>query len=97
MSKLSKEELANIATLARLGLSEDELNRLGGQVGSILEFVEQLQKIDASGVKQTSQVTGLVDVWREDEVVRCELSREELLKNAPATEKGYIKVKRVLQ
>ena len=97
MSKLSKEELANIATLARLGLSEDELNRLGGQVGSILEFVEQLQKIDASGVKQTSQVTGLVDVWREDEVVRCEFSREELLKNAPATEKGYIKVKRVLQ
>ena len=97
MSKLSKEELANIATLARLGLSDDELNRLGGQVGSILEFVEQLQKIDTSGVKQTSQVTGLVDVWREDEVVRCELSREELLKNAPATEKGYIKVKRVLQ
>jgi len=97
MAKLTKEELARIATLARIGLSDSELTRLSGDVGSILEFVDQLQKVDTSGVATTSQVTGLSDVWREDVVHHCELGRDELLKNAPATEKGYVKVKRVLQ
>lgn len=64
------------------------------ELGQIVGFVEQLQSVDISEVEPTDQVTGLVDVWREDEV-RPSMSREELLVNAPAQKDGYIVVKRV--
>ena len=65
------------------------------ELGQIVEFVEQLSAVDVDGVEPTDQVTGLVDVWREDEV-RPSMPREQLLANAPAQKDGYIKVKRVL-
>jgi aspartyl-tRNA(Asn)/glutamyl-tRNA(Gln) amidotransferase subunit C len=68
---------------------------MSAELGQIVSFVEQLQAVDVDDVAPTDQVTGLVDVWREDEV-RPSLSREALLANAPAQKDGYIMVKRVL-
>ena len=96
MSKLSITDIQKIATLARIELDDDERSMLVIQLSSILDFVEQLQAIDTDGTESTSQVTGLKDVLRADEVKPCALSRDELLANAPFVEDGYIKVKRVL-
>ncbi len=97
MSKFTKSEVEQVASLARIGVSDVEKDELTQSLSSILEFVDALQAVDTKGVAPTSQVTGLEDVLREDEVVRCELSRDELLANAPATLEGYVKVKRVLE
>lgn len=96
MAKLSIQEVENIAGLARIELTPPERGQLTLQLSSILDYVDQLQSIDTSGIEPTSQVTGLADVWREDDVKRCELTREQLLANAPMSENGYIKVRRVL-
>jgi aspartyl-tRNA(Asn)/glutamyl-tRNA(Gln) amidotransferase subunit C len=95
MSKIGTTEVERIARLARIGLSPDETAKMSVELGSIVEFVEQLQQVDVKGVEPTDQVTGLIDVWREDEV-KPYPSREALLKNAPAQKDGYIVVKRVL-
>lgn len=95
MSKISTKEVERIAKLARIGLTEAETERMTEEIGRILMFVNQLQKVEITNVLPTDQVTGLVDVWREDEV-RPSMSREQLLKNAPDQKDGYIKVKRVL-
>lgn len=96
MAKLTSEQIDKIAYLARIALTSEEKTQLMPQLSSILDFVAKLQEVDTKGVTETSQVTGLVDVWREDEVVRCEISREQLLKNTPNVKDGYIVVKRVL-
>ena len=95
MSKIGTDEVERIAKLARIGLSPEEVAKMSVELGNILEFVEQLQKVDIEGVAPTDQVTGLEDVWREDVVVKG-LSREQLLANAPEQKDGYIVVKRVL-
>lgn len=95
MSKLGITEVERIAKLARIGLSAEETERMAVELSQIVGFVEQLQQVDIEGVEPTDQVTGLVDVWRED-VVRPSMPREQLLANAPAQKNGYIVVKRVL-
>lgn len=95
MSKISEDEVKRIARLARIGLSDAEVAKMSDELGNILTFVEQLQKVDISDTLPTDQVTGLEDVWRED-VVQPSPPREQLLANAPAQKDGYIVVKRVL-
>lgn len=96
MTKISKEEITHVAELARIELVRGEIETVAGEVSSILTFVESLQAVDTKGVESTSQVTKLTDVWREDEVKDCEISRDQLLANTPLTQDGYIKVKKVL-
>lgn len=93
----SAEEVEKVAGLARIGISASEKAQLADNLSSILGFVDALQSVDTKGITPTSQITGLEDVLREDEVTDCPLSRDELLANAPATHEGYVKVKRVLQ
>jgi aspartyl-tRNA(Asn)/glutamyl-tRNA(Gln) amidotransferase subunit C len=95
MSKIGTAEVERIAKLARIGLSPEETSIMSVELGRILEFVEQLQAVDISGTEPTDQVTGLEDVWREDEV-KPSMDREKILANAPAQKDGYIVVKRVL-
>ena len=95
MSKIGVNEVQRVAKLARIGLSEDEAAKMSVELGQIVGFVEQLQAVDVEGVAPTDQVTGLVDVWREDTVTPS-MPREELLANAPEQKDGYIVVKRVL-
>lgn len=96
MSEIGLDKVKYLSALARLGLSDEELSTFAPELRQIMDFVEQLQKAPTSGVDATNQVTGLEDVWREDEIKPSKLTREKLLENAPATEDGYIKVRRVL-
>jgi aspartyl-tRNA(Asn)/glutamyl-tRNA(Gln) amidotransferase subunit C len=95
MSKIETTQVERVAKLARIGLSPEEVAQMTTELGHILEFVEQLQKVDVSNIPPTDQVTGLVDVWRED-VVLPSMPRKQLLANAPEQKDGYIVVKRVL-
>jgi aspartyl-tRNA(Asn)/glutamyl-tRNA(Gln) amidotransferase subunit C len=95
MSKLGTTEVERIAKLARIGLTAEETAAMSVELGQIVAFVAQLQAVDVDGVEPTDQVTGLVDVWRED-VVAPSMPREQLLANAPAQKNGYIVVKRVM-
>lgn len=95
MSKIGISEVHRLAKLARIGVSDEQAAHLAVELGQIVGFVEQLQAVDISDTLPTDQVTGLVDVWRED-VVKPSMDRVELLKNAPAHQDGYIVVKRVL-
>jgi aspartyl-tRNA(Asn)/glutamyl-tRNA(Gln) amidotransferase subunit C len=93
--KLSIEEVENIAELARLQLSEDEINRFREQLSDILDYAARLQSLDTSGIAPTSSVLPERSVLRPDEVLPS-LSLKELLSNAPDTEKGQFRVPPVL-
>lgn len=95
MSRIGIEETKRLAELAKIGLTEEEAAAMSVELDKIMDFVETLSKVDIDGVEPTDQVTGLVDVFRPDEV-KPSPSREELLKNAPEQKDGYIKVRRVL-
>ena len=94
---ISKEDVKHIAELARLELSEEDLEKFQGELSSILEYIEQLKKVKTEEVPPTYQTTDLVNVFRSDKVEEGrELSQDETLANAPEKEDGYIKVKPVL-
>lgn len=78
-------------------MNKEEIKRFKDEISTILGYVEQLQKVDLGDLPPTHQVTGLKNVMRPDVVKDYGVTPEELLKNAPATEKGHIKVRRVLE
>lgn len=96
MAKLTRDEVLKLAALARLRLSDAEVDKFTTEIEAILGYVEQLQTVDLEGLDPTYQVTGLTNVMRPDDIIEYGISPEELLKNAPATENGHIKVKRML-
>lgn len=93
---LTMDEVRKVAVLARLRLSDEELERMQQQLSQILDYMQVLQEVDVSDVPSTAQVTDVVNVMRPDEV-RPSLPVEEVLMNAPAHEQGYFKVKPVFE
>jgi aspartyl-tRNA(Asn)/glutamyl-tRNA(Gln) amidotransferase subunit C len=79
---ISKEDVLHVARLARLDLSDAEVERFQEQLSAILEAVSKVQELDLAGVPPTSHPHDIVNVWREDEP-RPSLSVEEALANAP--------------
>ena len=73
---ITSDELQHLAKLAKLKLSEKELNKLKPQLDSILDFFSQLDEVNTKGVAETHQTTGLEDIYREDEVEPCEIEKE---------------------
>jgi aspartyl-tRNA(Asn)/glutamyl-tRNA(Gln) amidotransferase subunit C len=96
MSKISKEEVENIALLARLELKDSDVKKYQDELSSILSYVETIQKADTKGIEPSSQVTGLSDVTREDKKILSGLTRDDIFSNTPDKKDGYIKVKPVL-
>lgn len=96
MAKLTREDVLKLAELSRLELTDEEIEKFSGEISKILEYVEQLQKVDVSGLEPTTQVAGLTDVMRPDEVDSYGYEPKDLLKNVPEVEDGQIKVRRVL-
>ncbi|MBM3156233.1 MAG: Asp-tRNA(Asn)/Glu-tRNA(Gln) amidotransferase subunit GatC [Chloroflexi bacterium] len=94
--KLSREEVRHIALLARLGLSEDEVEKLREQISNILENFEILKKVDTTDVPPTSHPIALVNVMRDDEVAPS-FPHREILANAPREEDGCFRVRAVLE
>lgn len=96
MADLTREDVLKLARLARLALSDDEVEQFRGELAEILKYVEQLNDVDVEGLAPTSQVTGLTDVTRPDEVKDYGYAPADLLKNVPATEDNQLKVKRMI-
>lgn len=94
--KLSREEVLHIARLARLGLTEDELERLREQLSNILENFQILQQVDTNDVPPTAQSIPLQNITKDDKVAPS-LGTDDVLANAPRKEKEYFRVKAVLE
>ena len=88
---ISREEVLHVANLARLALTEEEIERLGGQLGAILEAVGKVSELDLSGVEPTSHPLELTNVWDADEP-RASLPLEDALANAPDREGSFFRV-----
>lgn len=96
--QLSKNEIQHIAKLARLELTDEELEKYGGQLSAVLNYIDQLKEVDVKDVEPTAQVTGLENVLREDAVRDWDEEEiEEALADAPEKEERFIKVKRVIE
>ena len=94
--KLSHEEVLHIALLARLGLTEAEVDRFREQLSNILENFEVLQQIDTSGIPPTAQSIVLQNVVKGDEAA-ASLPQSEILANAPRKEGEFFRVRPVLE
>ena len=92
---LTRDEVENVAALARLGLNDAELTRLQGQLSSILEHIEALNKIDTNAIPPTAQVIAMTNVMRPD-VVTDSRPREAVLENAPRQTDGFFEVHAIL-
>ena len=88
---ISREQVEHVARLARLALSEEELERLGGQLGAILEAVSKVSELDLAGVEPTSHPLALVNVWADDEP-RPSLQLDQAFANAPDREGDFFRV-----
>lgn len=92
---LTAEEVRKVADLARLQLSDDEIEAYREQLSSVLAYVEQLNELDLDGVSPTAHAVGQVNVWREDEV-RPSLPLDEVLLNAPEQAQDQFLIQPVL-
>lgn len=93
---ISRAEVEHVAGLARLGLTDDEVERMAAQLNRILEAIGQLQSVDTSSVGPTAQVIALENVMRDD-VARPGISREAALANAPLREGALLRVPVILE
>ena len=88
-------DIAKVAALARIALSEEELVSYGAQLETILEHAERVQALPTEGVEPTSHPLTMVNGFRPDEVTGT-LDRDEVLAQAPEAEDGYFRVPRIL-
>jgi aspartyl-tRNA(Asn)/glutamyl-tRNA(Gln) amidotransferase subunit C len=88
---ITRDDVLHVARLARLELSDEEVERFQGQLSAILEAVSKVQELDLGDVPATSHPLDVVNVWRED-VPRPSLPVEEALANAPDREGNLFKV-----
>jgi len=96
MADLTRDDVIHLASLAKLALTDEEIERFRKDLSKILDYVAQLQAVDISGLEPTSQVTGLLNVERVDEVENYGYDPKVLLDNVPEVEADQIKVRRVL-
>jgi len=88
---ISRDEVLHVARLARLALSDEDIDRLGAQLNAILEAVGKVSELDLADVEPTAHPLDLVNVWAEDEP-RASLTVEDALANAPDREAGFFRV-----
>ena len=90
-----KIDVRYVAKLARLALTDDEVELFGAQLGDLLEHVDALAKLDVSAVAATAQVVESRNVERDDELAPC-LDREVVLAQAPQRAGGFFRVPRII-
>jgi len=95
-NQLTRVEVEKVAALARLKLSEAELETLTSQMGQILNYVELLNEVDTDDVEPMAHAVEVVNVFRDDEV-RDSLPREAALSNAPKTDGRAFLVPQILE
>ena len=91
---ISREEVLHVARLARLQFTDDELARLQPELGSIIEYVQQLAELDLSGLETTSHAVAVKNVLRPDEPAPS-LDHARAMSNGPDVERGQFVVPRI--
>ena len=94
--KITREEVRRVALLARLQFAPEEEALLTGQLDSILEYMEKLNRLDTEKVEPLAHAVDVVNAFREDRVVN-EPQPENLLANAPAQENSFFKVPKIIE
>ncbi|GAF41310.1 hypothetical protein FC83_GL000035 [Agrilactobacillus composti DSM 18527 = JCM 14202] len=92
---ISKEQVTHVADLARLEFDEAQLNNFTTQLDKIVDFVDQLNEVDTTGIEPTTHVTSAVNVFRDDVPQKGE-GRAALLKNVPEERDGLIRVPAII-
>ena len=93
---LSNDEVKHIASLAKIGMTEEELKVIGTQLSQILEQFQSLSKVDTENVETTAHPTSLNTVLRNDEIINPKAD-EDMLENVPKREHGFVRVRPVLE
>jgi aspartyl-tRNA(Asn)/glutamyl-tRNA(Gln) amidotransferase subunit C len=92
---ISKQEVAHVARLARLGLTEEELDRFTSQLAAVLEHAADIAALDIAGLPPTAHPFPLANVFREDVPQPC-LPRDEVLSQAPEVEADRFRIPRIM-
>src|SRR5947207_10946508 len=96
MAAISRTEVAHLARLARLAVTEEELDRFAGQLDVILQAVARVGEVAAADIPPTSHSVPLTNVLRDDVVIPC-LAQDEALSGAPDAQDGRFRVPRILE
>ena len=93
---LTREDVKNVATLARMELTEEEEEMLAGQLDKILKYIEKLDQLDTDKVEPLAHVGDIVNAFRDDRVTN-KPSVDPLLSNAPEREENFFKVPKIIE
>jgi len=93
---ISRDEVQHVARLARLALTDEELERMREQLDAILAYIDKLRELDVEGVEPTSHAVPLVNVMRDDDLTPS-LSQEAALANAPDRAGELFRVPRIIE
>ena len=93
--KITKDEVMHVANLARLDMDEASIDKFADQIGTILEYVDVLNRVDTHGVTPTSHAISLTNVFRKDREKKT-LERDQALANAPQKEDGNFVVPKII-
>jgi len=96
MSKITRKDVIYIAGLARLSLTEDEIEKFTEQMEKILGYMDKLNEADTAGAEPYYHPVSLKNAWREDKVIPCDCA-EEILAGAPESEAGFFKVNKIIE
>ncbi|MDX8046817.1 Asp-tRNA(Asn)/Glu-tRNA(Gln) amidotransferase subunit GatC [Gracilibacillus sp. S3-1-1] len=96
MAEISKEQVKHVANLARLSLTDEEVETFTQQLGDIINYAELLNELDTGDVKPTTHVLDLKNVMRKDEPKEW-IKKEDALKNAPDEQDGQFRVPSILE
>ena len=91
---IGKEDVKHVAKLARLELTEEEIEKYSKQLDEIIKHVEQMNEVDTTGVEPMPHPIPVYNVMRED-VVKYEHTKEEMMANAPFEEDGFFRVPKI--
>jgi len=95
---ITKEEIKHIATLARIGLKEEEINKNQKELSAVLDYFKKLKKVDTKKIDSVGHITRVNSVYRNDNIEECpENVHKQIMKNVPQLKDNQIKVRSVLK
>ena len=94
--EIKREDILHLADLSNFSLSDAEVKSLGGDLQSIIKYISQLDELDTENVEPTYQVFEMENVWRADEILEQDATREQLLALTVEAQDNQIKVPKVL-
>jgi len=99
MSAITEKEIEHIAGLARIKLAEKEKDKMTKELGAILGYIDKLKEVNTEGVEPIAHITGLTDIFRNDDNPRepDPENIKRLMEQAPSEKDGYVKVKSVFE